>query len=332
MKEIKIFMNEYLFIANLLLFLCYMQSNLIMFRLLFISSCIFFLIFSLTGETISLDTVIFNFLFTIINTILVIPLIKRLVPPEFTKEQKEIFRSHFRNYLSPIELNVLLTSARRKIYRVTTKVVKLGNDFSSLYFVAKIGKRCKVEMKTKKRKFELTEYSWIGVPEYLNVISKKESLSQALKDYDTGDWGVNMQVFVDSYDIVNENLSFDQASETKDFGISMSKDLNPEDSQVIIYEFELNNIEKIFSDSHYGTAIMRGLHSRWLKYCSDIVKKVDATNIEKQNTTNLSLSISAGYNPKNFQSQPKKNLLKANISEEDLTIHEEIEALNNSNN
>jgi hypothetical protein len=324
-------MNEYLFIANLLLFLCYMQSNLIMFRLLFISSCVFFLIFSLTGDTISLDTVIFNFLFTIINTILVLPLIKRLVPPHFSKEQKEIFKSHFRNYLSPIELNVLLSSARRKIYRVTTKVVKLGNDFSSLYFVAKIGKRCKVEMKTKKRKFELTEYSWIGVPEYLNVISKKESLSQALKEYDTGDWGVSMQVYVDTIDIVNDNISFELGGESRDLGISVSKEINPEDSQIVIYEFELNNIDKIFSDTHYGIAIMRGLHSRWLKYCSDIVKKVDATNVEKQNATNMSLSISAGYNPKMFAMPPKKNSFRTSISEEDLTIHDEIEALNNSN-
>ena len=319
MKEIKFFMNEYLFIANLLLFLCYLQSNLIMFRLLFIASCIFFLIFSLTGDTVSLDTVIFNFLFTIINVIFVVPLIKRLVPPHFSKEQKDIFREHFRNYLSPIELNVLLSTSRRKIFRVTSQIIKFGNEFSSLYFIAKIGKRCRIEMKTKKRKFELSEYSWIGVPEYLNIISKKESLSQALRDYDTGEWNISMQVLIDSSDQINESVSFDLGG--TDLGMSLSKEINLEDHQVVIYEFELNNIEKIFSDNFYGIQIMRGLHSRWLKYCSEIVKKVDATSIEKQ-TNSLNTSAS-NYNQKIMNVLNKRSSIKTEKSLDELIEEDE---------
>lgn len=305
MKEIKLFMNEYMFLANFLLFLCYLQTNLLMFRLLFIAACLFFLIFSLTGPVISIDTVIFNILFTLINVILSTSLVKNIIPPQFTNEQKEIFREHFKNYLSPIELNLLLKSGRRKIFRVTSNVIKLGNEFSSLFFIAKIGKNCRIELKTKKRKFELTNYSWVGVPEYLNIISKKDSLSQALKEFDTGSWGVNLKVVVDSNDVTgfNEEYIYDDFFQDKDdlktemkldvgtSNINISRDLKDDENFVILYEFELNKIDKVFLNPNCGTQIMRGLHSIWLKYCADIVKKVDQNNMASSsgvNTTSIS--------------------------------------------
>jgi hypothetical protein len=332
MKEIKLFMNEYMFIANLLLFLCYLQTNLLMFRLLFIAACLFFLIFSLTGPVISIDTVIFNISFTIINVILSTSLIKNIVPPQFTNEQKEIFREHFKNYVSPIELNALLKSGRRKIFRVTSNVIKLGNEFSSLFFIAKIGKNCRIELKTKKRKLELTNYSWVGVPEYLNIISKKDSLSQALREFDTGGWNVNLKVIVDSNDItgfnedyINEDFFQDKddiKTEMKlDVGtsnISMSRDLKDDESIVILYEFELNKIDTVFSNPNYGTQIMRGLHSIWLKYCADIVKKVDQNNLASSsgmNTTTHSYYIQKRqqFNNQNVGVSMSPNLLNLNL-------------------
>lgn len=300
MKEIRLFMNEYMFLANVLLFLCYLQSNLLMFRLLFTGACLFLLIFSLSGDIISIDTVIFNLLFVIINIKLAIPIIKNLAPPKFTHEQKEIFKNHFRNYLTPIELNVLLKSQRRKIFRVSTPILKKGNEFSSLFFVAKVGKNCSVELKSNKRVFELTENSWVGIPEYLNVISRKESLHRALKDFDTGEWGLSMNVVMeeDLNEVSGDNIN--NNSELLGDSRNQSRDLSrvDEDNTVIMYEFELSALDSVFSDPSHGTAIMRGLHSIWLQYCSNIVKRVDQSSIAA--VTGQSLNTNSYSNRKHM--------------------------------
>jgi hypothetical protein len=293
MKEFKFFMNEYMFLANFLLFLCYMQKNLLMFRLLFISACLFFLIFSLTLPVISIDTVLFNITFVLINIMFSVPLIKNLIPPKFTKEQKEIFRNHFKNYLSPVELNLLLSHHRRRILKVSTTVIKSGNEFSSLFFIAKIGKNCRVELKSKRRNFDLVEYSWVGMPEYLNLISKKESLNQALRDSDTGEWNVSIHIEVNQetdFCLEHEDCENEIRVQTNT-NVNNSRDtynLKDEDNMVILYEFELNHMNQIFSHGTHGGTIMRGLHSIWLKYCTDIVKKVDQS-IAIGNNTSVSM-------------------------------------------
>jgi len=289
MKEIRYFMNEYIFMANSILLFCYLQTNLLMFRLLFIAACIFFTINALSLPTISIDIVIFNILFTFINIFLVTPLIKNLAPPNFTKEQKEIYENHFRNYLTPMELSKLLFYHRRRIYRVTTPIVKAGNEFSSLFFITKIGKNCTVTLKTKKNKLDLNQYSWLGIPEYLDLISRKETLAMALKESSICEWNISLLVNVEN-PMENLQLLSDMAEDDEihiDTNL-LNDPLKEEENEVILYEFELSCIEKIFSDPVYGVKIMRGLYSIWLKYCADVVKKVDqaATGVvSMMNTT-----------------------------------------------
>jgi hypothetical protein len=263
-----------------------------MFRLLFISACLFLLIFSLSLPVISIDSVIFNLLFTFINIYLAIPLVKNIIPPNFTKEQKEIFKNHFRNYLTPIELNLLLTAHRRKIYKVTTNIVRSGNEFSSIFFIAKKGKNCKIEQKSKKRNFGLVEYSWVGISEYLNLISRKETLAKGLKEFDTGEWNMNFKTSMGEssiieYDIITMNKT--ELNETTPFNREDVSRID-EDNIAIIYEFELRSLNKVFSNVDHGTSIMRGLHSIWLKYCSDIVKKVDQVNVASNTGQSVSIS------------------------------------------
>jgi hypothetical protein len=287
MKEIRYFMNEYIFVANSILLFCYMQTNLVMFRLLFIAACIFLTIDALSVPIISIDMVLFNMLFTFINIYLVTPLIKNLAPPNFSKEQKEIYENHFRNYLTPMELSKLLFYHRRRIFRVTTPIVKAGNEFSSLFFITNIGKNCTVTLKSKKNKFDLNQYSWLGVPEYLDLISRKETLALALKESSLCEWNITILVNVEN---PMENLLSD-ADEGDEIHIDthlLNNEVKDQDNEVILYEFELSCIEKIFSDPIYGIKIMRGLYSIWLKYCADVVKKVDqaATGITSMmNTT-----------------------------------------------
>lgn len=307
MKEIKYFNNEYIFIANCLLLISYLQSNMLVFRLFFIAACIFFVIFSLTTPVVAIDGVIFNILFTLMNIILSIPLIKNLIPPNLNPEQKEIFRNHFKNYLIPIELDHLLKKGRRRIYRVSTGMIKVKNEFSSLFFIAKIGKNCNVELKTKKRIFDLNVYSWIGIPEYLNVISSKESLFKALKDFDTGEWGVSLNIFVDENSVnkaENDSGIFEKNDNTLG-GLEFDDKINicndtyigtDEDYTVIVYEFELRHIHEVFSDASYGLSIMRGLHSIWLKYCSDIVRRVDVATSGGADLTTTKISRGSDRN------------------------------------
>lgn len=299
MKTIAYFFNEYIFIANCLMLMCYIQSNMLMLRLLFIAANLFFLIFSLTVPVINLDAVLFNVGFLVVNLTLSIPLVKNLIPPHFTKEQKEIYRNHFRNYLSPIETFVLFSFVRRKICRVSSTIEKMGNEFSSLYFVAKIGKNCKVNLQGKKKSFELNESSWVGIPEYLNLISRKDTLIKALKEFDTGEWGATLNVKVELPEESEEAGSFlsEEAEPHHDkhnisvhkFDKSEHTILFDEDNTVIIYEFDLRNIDKIFTKTDCGNNIMRGLHSIWLKYCSEVVKKVDIGNVEKSNPNTSAL-------------------------------------------
>ncbi len=129
MKEFKLFMNEYIIIANVLLFLCYNQSNMLMFRLIFIAACLFLLINSLTTPIISIDIVIFNILFVIINAHFAKPLIMKMVPPNFSKEQKKLHINYFNNFMQPTELSNLLIAHSRKHYKVPTKLIKSGNEF-----------------------------------------------------------------------------------------------------------------------------------------------------------------------------------------------------------
>jgi hypothetical protein len=294
MKEISFFTNEYIFIANMLLLFSYLQTNMLILRLVFVAAYIFFTIFFLTLPSIAIDNVFFSVLFCFLNIYLSIPLISLLVPPDFNQEQREIYTNHFKDYITPRELYELYQVGKRKVYKVNSCLFKAGHEFSSLFFVSKIGKNCKIELRTGKKKLlNIKEYSWIGIPEYLQLLSTKSSIEKALEDNETGEWKIQANLYVgiagrrDSAGAFSLTYSFDdninivnQADENpeKDTDRSMGETTLLVDDTIIIYEFELKDIEKVANK--LGYSIMRGLHSIWLKYCSTIIKLVDRGILE----------------------------------------------------
>ena len=48
-----------------------------------------------------------------------------------------------------------------------------------------------------------------------------------------------------------------------------------ENDEVILYEWDLETLDKIFSEKEEGKNIMHGLHSMWLVYFSKLITKSD---------------------------------------------------------
>jgi hypothetical protein len=291
MKEISFFTNEYLLIANLLLLFSYLQTNMLILRLIFVAAYIFFFIFFLTLDVISLDNVIFSLLFCFLNIYLSIPLISSLVPPDFNTEQREIYAHHFKDYITPRELHELLQVGKRKVYKVNSCLFKAGHEFSSLFFVYKIGKNCKIEIKTgKKKTLNIKQYSWIGIPEYLQLLSTKSSIEKALEDNYTGEWKIQANLYVnistgrcDSGYSPNDSIEDNINANSEEYPLKEGDRSTGEttlltEDVIVLYEFELKDIEKVANK--LGYTIMRGLHSIWLKYCSTIIKMVDRGILE----------------------------------------------------
>lgn len=316
MKQIEYFFNQYIFIGNILLFFCFFQSNMLMLRLLNISAYIFFLIFPLTFEIINLDFAVFTTLFILINIAQSIPLIQALVPPKLNSEQRIIYRNHFQNYLSPVQLFDLLTVHRKKIYRVSSLAIKFSNEFNSIFFIAKIGKNCKCILKGRRFNLPAPEYSWIGIPEYLSLMSKGCSLKESIDNFNTGEWqvGLNIEISHENSSFRNDKLikeNFHNVLHLDNSNINeplLNRDNSfvkyDEDSTVIIYEFDLRKIDELFSNSPQGPSIMRGLHSIWLKYCSDVVRRIDY--VVHQSAHNFKKMSLSSVNDSNTFNNPKK--------------------------
>jgi len=123
----------------------------------------------------------------------------------------------------------------------------------------------------------------------LHLISEKDSLIKALKEFQTGYWSASLSVQVGQRNTDSQFYNDDVVDDTKMFFLDQNAlamqdtTVNLDDNCVVIYEFELRNLDLAFKNSSYGLTIMRGLHSIWLKYCSDIVRKVDKS-ISNPNT------------------------------------------------
>jgi hypothetical protein len=240
------FTNEYLFLANLLLFIGCLQTEVLLLRLLFIAAYTFFIIFYLTLGGSSLDSFLFSILFLIINIYLTIPIINSIIPPDFNPEDKEMYINQFINYLTKRELEEFLKIGKRKVFRVSSNLVKMGHEFSTIYLITKIDNNCKVKLKSNLGKLILSEYSWIGIPEYLNRIS-------SVDDY-RNEYKVSIKLEVEN---INDNLH--------------------DDNTILMYAFELTDINKLFENQQN---IMRGLYSIWLRHCTLLIKQKDIQKVE----------------------------------------------------
>ena len=142
MVEIIFLADSYMFLANILFMVkiimikqySYMQNQLLMLRLILISAFIFTSFMGLRYPTIFLDCQIFNLIFIVLNGYFSFKLIIKLIPPEFSTEERRLYNKYFSRYFKPHEFRKLADVARRRVYRVSSNLINQGNGFSSLFY------------------------------------------------------------------------------------------------------------------------------------------------------------------------------------------------------
>jgi len=220
-----------------------MQKELLMLRLTLISATLFSFLFGLRYQTIFLDVQTFNFTFIVINSYLSFNLVMKLVPPKFSLDETNLYNKYFYRYFKPIEFRKLMDIARRRVFKVNSNIVNQGNGFSSLFFVAGIvGESVSINIKSNGSFIKgLNPHGWVGIVEYIEVISEGTISNAVARGSDFGSWGVSVDICFniseqDNESITVESQSFSNESEEKSI---FECDINKISEEVIIYEFDL---------------------------------------------------------------------------------------------
>ena len=201
MVYIEYVFNQYYLIAQCLNLISYSQSNFLILRLLFIASSLFFVIFAITSDSLQLDTCLFNLTFFIINIWRSIPLFMDLVPPKLSSELEEIYNNYFHRFMRKQEFELLFSKASRIVYKKSCFLVKEGNGFSSIFFIPSIPKNCEATTILKNnQEYNIKEYSWLGIMEFLNMISDHQKLTKSTVFKNTGYWEMRIKLDFSSYD------------------------------------------------------------------------------------------------------------------------------------
>ena len=206
------------------------------------------LIFSFNLPVFYIDNFIFQLSFVLINIYLSIPLFKELVPPNFDDEEKELFKKHFKKFLKPSEFKHLLSTYRRRVYKVTSRIVNKGNGFSSIFFIAKMPSKCRCSIEINSGRVvldTLKEYSWVGIVEYMSLIKNTGSIKKAVEMNDTGEWLIDCQIIFDKDQ--NKIINVQSQKSLHDYYSSLDSDddeeesitINSKDYEIVAYEWDL---------------------------------------------------------------------------------------------
>ena len=208
-------------------------------RLILISATIFLFIAGFRYPTVYFDVQMFNLLFICINSYLSLKLIKKLIPPTFTTEERKLYNKYFSRYFKPNEYKKLINQARRKVYRVNSTIINQGNGFSSLFFLADVSDDgIRLEMKMNGAALRnLSQFGWIGIMEYIWVISKK-SLPEAVANAEYGTWGINLEVNFQIGEESGESIESSDISENENI-IEIGDSVSRIARELIIYEWDL---------------------------------------------------------------------------------------------
>jgi hypothetical protein len=166
--------NQYFLIAQVLNLASYSQSNFLILRLIFIGSSLFFCIFTITSHPLTIDILLFNLTFFIINIWRSIPLLKELVPPNLMPELEDMYNKYFYKFMRKQEFKILFASASRQVFKISCSIVKPGNGFSSLFFLPLIPENCKAIITQHGSDYLINSYCWIGILEFLELLSTSD--------------------------------------------------------------------------------------------------------------------------------------------------------------
>lgn len=235
------FAGEYLFIANALLFLSFLQQNQLMFRLVIISATTFFLVNAIIDSTLFLDVIILHSSFILINTYTAYKLFFRIIPPEIDKESHYVFNCSFNKFLTKSQFYKLNQICKRRVFRVNSPIALTGNGFVSVFLVVVIPEEGEVKLKYKHQVIStLDEFSWIGIVEYVNLINKG-NLDNLLSTGNTGLWEVDSLVRFDKKNISMTRNEF--SSILQDFK-GNTEELEVDDNNILNNNKKPKDIDK----------------------------------------------------------------------------------------
>lgn len=159
-----------LYCAYACIALSYVNINVLVFRLWLILSAVFFIIWGFDPvRAYQLDTLIFNFLFIVINIYQSIPLARQVWPVSLTPFEEEIYDRDFQLQMNKKQFKRYQEKVRTEKFRADkSQICVHSSDFESVIYVAKLypgWKVCIYDMQGIKLQ-DLTEGSWLGTIEY----------------------------------------------------------------------------------------------------------------------------------------------------------------------
>lgn len=292
-----VFSNQYLNIANILLFLSFLQRNQLMFRLIIISSTVFYLIQCFIYDIVFIDTVTFQVCFIVINSYSAYQIFSNIIPPELDKEGLFVYQNVFSKYFSKSQYNYLYQICKRRVYRVNSPIALTGNGFISVFLIVSKPEEANIHLKFQDCIINnLHQLSWIGLVEYVNLINKGD-LETNINLGNTGMWEVDSIIKYEKsektkFDIDKLNLSLskddflneinnrnnnDDTSLSEDESDSfLDEDILKNKKEVVIYEWNLSDLVHLYKNSK---EIKNSLHSIWLVYMAKYLTQ--NSNIEE---------------------------------------------------
>jgi hypothetical protein len=208
---------------------------------------IFLAYFAFRGQIIFLDSIFFSILFIIINAYRSFKLFIKLIPPSFTSEEKKLYNRYFSKYFKLNEYRKLIDCARRRVYRINSTVTNTGNEFTSIFFIADItASDIMVDLRVFGKSTRLLDNnSWIGIVEYVDLISNKVN-SDVMKN-EPITWGIDIVIKFNNEESVESKSESESdedmlSSQDEDVGTKFNLSCSAIQNEVVIYEWDLNVI------------------------------------------------------------------------------------------
>lgn len=343
-----IFNSQFLLIANLLLLITFTIKNKILFRLFLISAIMFLIMYNLSFPTVFIDVIITNIAMLLININSIIRLFLNIKPPYLTNEESYVYREIFNSELNKHQFKKLMKYVKRRVYRVSSPIAVSGNSFLSIYLLVHVPKDVKVKLRLKNTFIaDISEKSWLGIVEYvelLNLGSFKETIQngrtnlwcidvaiqyksatskqeESNKKIDSNYYQDTLMNFnkdcdKNSISVKNNNIlyidnSIDYLNE--EYISDIEGDIIKNREEVIVYEWSLSDLCKLYNDPEEGINLKNSLHSLWLVSLSNYLKTKFTglrNDLSNNNTVNLNkIKNRKVYNTADiFRNQSKKKV------------------------
>jgi hypothetical protein len=245
----------------------YASNNVLFLRAMLILSAIFFICWGTAYEawSVQIDTVVFNSIYIIINIWRSIPLIKQVWPVKLTKLEEIIFNRNFKNFMTIKQFKHFISKFEPDTFRSNKcQIVSLDQNFTGLYYIAKIDKGYEVGLEGKHDTHlkYLNEGAWAGIIEYnmledMGAKNDKEVL-----------WGVKIIVHKKDEKIENNNISCTE------------ENLNSTPGGVTVYKIDIKNLLQLYNDQYFPGVYSNAIHAMWLDYTADYMRVQDLNLIE----------------------------------------------------